>query len=132
MKEGEVVILPAFGASVQVRPRCRTVPHNPCAVLPCAVFFVAHVARQPLAVAPRQNQSCCDSTGPQICCAALRCGNHLQGRPCLLTTQLPAPCCPLLQEMKLLSDRKVQIVDTTCPWVRCGAVATPPAWICWI
>lgn len=39
-----------------------------------------------------------------------------------LTTVAP---CPLLfavhQEMKLLSDRKVQIVDTTCPWVRCDA-----------
>ena len=23
-----------------------------------------------------------------------------------------------VQEMRLLSDRKVQIVDTTCPWVR--------------
>lgn len=25
-----------------------------------------------------------------------------------------------VQEMKLLADREVQIVDTTCPWVRCA------------
>lgn len=25
-----------------------------------------------------------------------------------------------VQEMRLLADREVQIVDTTCPWVRCA------------
>lgn len=28
-----------------------------------------------------------------------------------------------VQEMRLLADRDVQIVDTTCPWVRCASLA---------
>ena len=29
----------------------------------------------------------------------------------------PSPPATPVQEMKLLADRQVQIVDTTCPWV---------------
>ena len=114
VESGDVVILPAFGASVQVRSctsghqssescrrgRAAAVGRHCrfCFVCSSARLTCEHMQLPGAMRLVQQRQECLAANTQQRAGSAFRC------KACV-------------QEMRLLSERGVQIVDTTCPWV---------------
>ena len=104
IKNGEVVILPAFGA-------------------PCPPGSALNLLQGPRAQSPAQAAaSRFNPLQPAALRAALRAESP--GDACFPAARLAGAS---VQEMKLLNDRGVQIIDTTCPWVSKAPPAPPPA-----
>ena len=91
MKEGEVVILPAFGASVQVRPRCCALLHTPHAVLHCAVFLSHMSAGSRLPWLPARTVIPPAHRFAALRCAVLRCAAATSSRSPLFAHHTAPP-----------------------------------------
>lgn len=131
VKQGEVVILPAFGAVAAPRPapRCTVAASSMSArsiwtARSCSGSMIA------LRSAPSSPPALQVSSNLLPAAGQPR-WTVLHVIPICLSPSEPLPRSPgaSVQEMKLLNERGVQIIDTTCPWVS-KARASLPSFSC--